>query len=241
MRTGLAAEKRKLEDYVLGAILIDGSAYEAIRFLKPTNFGKYEYVNNSLIFQAITELTPTSVIDMATVSNHLLIKYNYKATYTLSVLTSYISSSAHISHHALLLLQLDLTEKFEILILKTAQNNTLKESQQMALLEVLKDTLINEDIFLAINATWRMMEKQDFPIWAIESVKKFDCDIDARIKQIKFENKVAAIFRHLESLNTNMNEEAKQAMKGLAAITKTIFETGVVEPQWKDVLINSQN
>jgi DnaB-like helicase N terminal domain len=242
MRTGLASHKQYLEECVLGAVMLEGTAYDAIRFLKSSNFGTYNTIHNSMIFEAIQDLVPCSVIDLATVNNKLMTKYNVNYSYVLSGYTSRVSASANVSYHALMLLQLDLTIKFENLIGTIMKNSTLVPYQVMHLQsEVLSDSLIYEDIFLAITATCKMMEKHDYPEWAVGLVKEFEKNIDIRAKQVAKENKVAAIFMNLEKLSHNLTDDAKQAMKGLAAITKTIFETGVVEPQWKDVLMNSQN
>jgi replicative DNA helicase len=242
MRTGLAEHKQYLEECVLGGILLDGTAYDAIRFLKPSNFSTYGICHNAMIFEAIEGLVPNSVIDLATVHNRLMNKYGVNYSYVLSKYTSKVSGAAHVSYHALLLLQTDLVIKFQELIIKILQSNKLEGYQNMHLTNVvLNDNLIYEDIFSAITATGNLMSKHEYPAWAVGMVKEFDKNIDLRAKKIVHENKVAAIFINLDKLSQNLSDEAKQAMKGLAAITKTIFETGVVEPQWKDVLINSQN
>lgn len=242
MRTGIAEHKQYLEECVLGAILLDGTAYDAIRFLRSNNFGCYNNINNALVYEAIQELVPCSVIDLATVCNKLLTKYNVNYSYGLSNYTSRVSASVSVSFHALMILQLDLTIKFQELIIKILRSNKIADYQVMQLTNlVLNDPLLYEDIFGAVTATAKLMERHEYPEWAIGLVKEFDKNIDVRSKKIVHENKVAAIFMNLEKLNQNLNDEAKQALKGLAAITKTIFETGVVEPQLKELLINCKN
>jgi hypothetical protein len=242
MRTGLAEHKQYLEECVLGAILLDGTAYDAIRFLRSNNFGTYQNINNALVYEAIQELVPCSVIDLATVNNKLFTKYNANYSFALSNYTSRVSASANVSYHALMILQLDLTIKFQELIIKILQSNRIEHYQIMQLTNlVLEDPLLYEDIFSAVTATSNLMRKYDYPEWATGLVKEFDKNIDLRAKKIVHENKVAAIFTNLEKLNQNLTDDAKQALKSIAAITKTIFETGVVEPQWKELLINSQN
>lgn len=115
----------EIEQVIIGALLIDTSAYDVIRDLLKEDFFYSE--NHKLIYNAIVSLANKNIgIDLLTVSQELSKKDNLViigGDFYLINLTQKVSSSAHIEYHARIVIQKYVLRK----LIKNAED-TIAES-----------------------------------------------------------------------------------------------------------------
>lgn len=118
---------RDLEQYVLGALLVDANSIEKVLFLSSQHF---YFEQHQIIFNCIKSMhADNEVIDIATVAERL--KFKAGGPVYLCELTERIASSANIEAHA------------RILIQKSIQRELITVSVEM-IKEIQQDT---EDVF----------------------------------------------------------------------------------------------
>ena len=126
---------KDLEQVILGAILIDNSAREKVKFLSPEHF---YFDNHKLIFELCQSL---KVVDIVTVSEKL--KFCCGGPAYLAELTNRVASAANLEYHA------------RILIQKHIQRELIKTGVEM-INTIMADT---EDVFDTVQKLIRSFKK----------------------------------------------------------------------------------
>jgi hypothetical protein len=126
---------KDLEQVILGAILVDDSAREKVKFLSPEHF---YFENHKLIFELCQTL---EIVDIVTVAEKL--KYRCGGPAYLAELTNRVASAANLEYHA------------RILIQKHVQRELIKTAVEM-INTIMMDT---EDVFETVRGLMQNIKK----------------------------------------------------------------------------------
>lgn len=196
----------QIEKYIIGAVVISNRITDA-QILLPKHFS--DDIHRK-IWEKIMLMYPTKVINIATVANEF--DNDFEILQYLSKLTSMVASDLHITQHSLILLQIFAKEKFVILINQLLDSN-LDIHQKGVLNEISTELKENIDIFDAIDATYNIFQKKEFPQFAVNKVYAFKTNFHNGIKEYKTRSLKLTLFSHVERLVWDNEEDLKIVRK----------------------------
>lgn len=177
--------RKKIEQYILAACIIEGSAIESVQFLSEKNFSVYEY-DHRLIFQAIKNMSGKQPIDIATVAFYVVKLHGREYLNYILDITSMVASTHNIQHHSAILLQIDMTEKLLKTLSHLVIDSRLNTLDVAILNDVINDLKINDvAIWESVPAILEMFEQKKVSQLIIDELVSFNSVIDKKITQVR--------------------------------------------------------
>jgi hypothetical protein len=195
------AIKKRIEQYVLSALIYDSKCMYALDYLSYKNFGVYLEADHQIIYKCISEMFMKKDIDLATIAYELKTKYNKDYLNYLIELTYFVSSSENTEYHSLIIVQMDFVNKFCNMLDKLTNSSLIPLNEKVLISDCSKDIRIGDlDIFESISGFIRMAKHKNMSQVVIDESIKFETKIGVRIKAIKEKRASMQLMKHLEVL-----------------------------------------
>ncbi|HYG01653.1 MAG TPA: DnaB-like helicase N-terminal domain-containing protein [Chryseosolibacter sp.] len=225
-----------LEQAILGACILEGCALPIVAdILTDRNFTDNTGTgyDHSAIFRCLLSMYPKYAVDLLTVRRALPGHDVYLAT-----LTSKVSSTAHLKQHSLILLQLDITEKFRQLI-STIMSKSDNSITQVACTEIIASLEPDADVFDVIDTAISYLTNLRVDDLAIAQVRGFSTQISARVKKIKNLNGTETLLRNFEQLKPRTTDPLTSlAYDRLQELLKSVIATGSLDVRTAKVIMS---
>ena len=203
--------KRRMEEAVIGAVVLENYIPKGADLLKQTHFGVWQCywfgvstpteVNHKMIWQAILDMYGNHPIDLLTVSNYCMGKWSVNVAAELAMMTSKVTCSANAGTHALMLIETDVEMKFLKMITTMSESGELSDSERMLLMEAHKEIRQHEiDLFDGITAVKNMLRTYHFPERMVKKVVDFEMNVTEGIEGVKKNNANTLLFDNLMSM-----------------------------------------
>lgn len=195
--------RRGIEEAILGGCLLENGYIKISNILTSKNFSSWPHnYNHAVMFEAVETLFPQA-IDILTVSDWVRKYKSLNLSYEITDITTKVNSTANIQAHALILLEIDITEKFQKLLTTLSSKADLLHSS--ALSEMLSEAKKPQtDIFQLIDDSIAYFRKIDAEQDLLAGLENFRKAIDTKaVLGIKKNAKMDALFSHFYSLYSN--------------------------------------
>ena len=177
--------RKKIEQYILGACIIEGTAIESVQFLSEKNFSVYDY-DHRLIFQAIKSMNGKQPIDIATVSFYMIKTHGKEYLNYILELTSLVGSTHNIQHHSAILLQIDMSEKLLNMFNHLVIDSRLNTLDVAILNDVMNDLKVNDvAIWESVPAILVLFKQKKVSQILIDELTSFNQVINKKITQVR--------------------------------------------------------
>jgi len=191
--------KKKLEQYVLAAIVIDSRCVDSLNFINYKNFGVYPEADHQVIFKCISEMFMKKEIDLGTLVYELKTKHQKDYLQYLIEICNYVASTTNVEYHSLLVVQMDFTTKFCNKLDSLALLNSVQLHEKILIAECSKDIRIGDlDIFESIAGFIKMATHKGLSQIIIDECKKFESNILVRVSDIRKKSASTQVLKHLE-------------------------------------------
>ena len=196
-----------VEKYVIGAVIQSGNM-AAAHILQPKHFSDLNYRK---IWEKLLAMYPTKHIDFVTICNEF--QNDKQMVLILAECTSVITGNEHIGSHARIMIERYVRRLFIETIEKAqvAETDTARQLILKSILEDLREPQI--DIFLAIDATYNILNKNNFPKHILNKIYAFKSNIDNGIKELLQNNLKTSLFGYLERLVWNNSNDLEIVRK----------------------------
>jgi len=192
--------RKKIEQQIIAAVVMDGTAIDAINFLSEKNFSNYEF-DHRLIWATIVEMEGKQPIDISTVAYRLHVRYGRDYLHYLLDITNQVASSAYVMEHSAILLQIDLKEKFIGVLRYLVLNTQISESDRALINEALREVeQVDEPIWNIAIAIKTMFESKKISQIAIKEIELFNSNINVKMELIKKESHKKYVIHALSKL-----------------------------------------
>lgn len=192
--------RRSIEEGILGGCLLENGYIKIANILTSKNFSSWpDNYNHATIFEAVETLFPQAV-DIITVSGWVAKNKSLNLSYQITDLSTKVNSTANIQAHALILLEIDITEKFQKLLSSLSVKADLLHSSALneMLIEAKKP---HTDIFQLIDDSIAYFRKIDADQDVLTGLENFRKAIDTKaVLGIKKNAKMDALFSHFYTL-----------------------------------------
>lgn len=177
--------RKRLEQYILGACIVEGSAIESLQFLTEKNFTKYEF-DHKIIFAVLKEMSGKAPIDIATVAYAIFTKYGFDYMQYVLDLCAPVASHRNVQYHSACLLQIDMKEKFMAMISTLSLDHRIENYDRALLSEIIQDVKTNDiAMWDIVPASIRMCEQKKASQIIITELKGFNKNLDIKINAVK--------------------------------------------------------
>jgi len=210
-------ERRKLEEYILSAAIIENKVVEVISFLSYRNFTIWDDYDYQEAWAMITTMYKEGrIIDIMTFS------IEYKKRFKKSIfnhvvdLSNRLASTMNTQHHAAILVQIDITDKLIEVLTNLSMNHNLPESERIEFKNAANDLVdYNIDVFEAIDGIVLMINHKNYSQVAEREVRKFADMVNKKIEGIKRNDAKVALLSNIRCLC--VSEKAKYLLMQLEA------------------------
>tara|TARA_R110000868_G_scaffold335868_2_gene596762 strand:+ start:441 stop:1082 length:642 start_codon:yes stop_codon:yes gene_type:complete len=177
--------RKRLEQYILGACIVEGSAIESLQFLTEKNFTKYEF-DHKIIFSVLKEMSGKTPIDIVTVAYSIFVNHGFDYMQYVLDLCAPVTSHRNVQYHSACLLQIDMKEKFLSMVSTLSLDHRIENYDRALLSEIIQDVKTNDiAMWDILPASIRMCEKKQASKIIIDELISFNKNLDIKIKVIK--------------------------------------------------------
>jgi len=213
--TNLDLERKKLEEYILAAALLENRIVEVIHFLSWKNFSKWDDFDYQQAWVIITEMYKSNkIIDLMTFAIEYKKKFK-KSIFDHSIeIMNKVASVNNTQKHAAILVQIDITNKLVDLLSQLSMNQNLPEYERISFKDSaskLSDYSI--DIFLAIQGIEKMVVDKKYSEVSKKYINSFIRDVELKIHNIKHYEAKTALISNIRCLC--ISEKAKYLLMQL--------------------------
>jgi hypothetical protein len=192
--------RKKLEQQIIAAVVLDSTAIDALKFLTEKNFQCYEF-DHRLIWQTIKEMEGKVLIDMSTVAYKIHAKYGKDYLHYLIDISNQVASSAHVMEHSAILVQIDLKEKFINMLRILVMHIGISESDRALVSEVLKEVeQLDEPIWNLATGAQKMLESKQVNQLIIKELELFNSNVNIKLDHIRKESNKTYVIHALSKL-----------------------------------------
>lgn len=216
----------EIERALLGAIIFCNAYAQVAHIINEKNFTSTSEIKNREVFGVIKKMFPVVPIDMITVLKQLSESYpDEEVGDWVFCCDGYVQSSQNAGYWALMLLQIDVTEKYKDVLIewRDARVMDLDKVEAAVLTEMLEEMKRGIDIFDFISKSIQYFDLQKMDRER-DAATFFNDSFDVRIKSIKQANTMKCILNNLFSMCKTVPEHVIQCeifAKAIVDITST--------------------
>lgn len=197
----------EIEEAILGALMIEVCYGRVAHVLRPENFSSKKH---QLIYTTISNMFPTSRIDILTVTQQLRntgLLEDAGGPWYITQLTNRVASAANIECHALILLQTDIRFKYIDLLQSLLTNNNFALDKTIAdVVETLYES--STDIFDCLEFSIELFTEKGMDEASLQSLVAFNKAVDVRTTRIFAQRvQVDTILTHLAQLGRSQYDK----------------------------------
>ena len=197
--------RKKIEQQIIAAVVLDSTAIDALQFLSEKNFQNYDY-DHRLIWATIKEMEGKQQIDVSTVAYKLCVKFGKDYLNYLIDITNQVASSVHVMEHSAILVQIDLKEKFVNVLRVLAMHSNISDSDRALVSEVLKEVeQLDEPIWNLATGAQKMLESKQVNPLIVKEIELFNTNVNIKLDHIrKSSNKTYVIHALFKLCKTDL-------------------------------------
>ena len=208
-------ERKKLEEYILSAAIIENKIVDVLNFLTYKNFTKWDDYDYSEAWSIIVRMyNEQRVIDIMTFS------IEYKKQFKKSIfnhiidLSNRLGSTTNTIHHAAILIQIDMTDKLVELLSQMSMNHNIPELERVDFKNSASElSEYKIDIFDAVNALKLTTESKNYSEISKKNIQKFSDMMNRKCEGIRRNEAKTSIIANMRCLCTS--EKAKYLLMQL--------------------------
>lgn len=186
----------ELQLTIIGSIIISGNLIGTNGFISYKNFqdytsGPYEGYHLQKIYKVLEMMNGKEVIDHITLSSKLLHYYKNSYVNIIADATGRVVNTTHLNSHCLMLLELDIRNKFIALMKYYSMDNNVQDYQRLILEQSVQEVEFdNIDTHIAISAVIHQLIHYNFHVDIINEFKEFEEAIIKKTDAIKCDNRL---------------------------------------------------
>jgi urease gamma subunit len=210
-------ERLNIEDSILGAIIYHNGYPQIAHILSPANFSDLPERQNRGLYSIICGLFPDRPIDLVSISHEIRTKHPHNVALMSTLLNTghRVCSATSIVHWASILLEIDITGKFQRQIAdwRSERESNLDHVEAAALLEIFENATAGRDIFDLIDEATRYFHHHDM-----------QTELDGCIKLHAYLSKKFHNIKKMNSINTALNYllQISSASPEIAQVSHTL-------------------
>jgi hypothetical protein len=218
-------ERFVLEQNILGACLLERGYGLVADILSSKNFSRPDYsighfFDHQKFFGFFETSYPTKLIDIRTMCHAFPEERDYLVS-----LTCGVCSASNLSHHAVLLLEIDIRQKFIKLLSECASVVSTSLSTRCAVHEILVELNdADNDIFDLIESGAIHLSHVSADEALLRHVRDFQQNVDSRILRMKQMRSIDNLMRNLLDVSRKKNDPlAKATIAHLVGLMKVVL------------------
>lgn len=210
-------ERRKLEEYILAAAVIENKVIDVISFLSYKNFSVWDDYDYQEAWVIITTMhNESKIIDIMTFSIEYKKRFKKSIFNHIIELSNKIASTINTQHHAAILVQIDITDKLIELLTSLSLNYNLPDSERVEFKNAVGDLADYKiDVFEAINGLILMVTHKNYSAVAEKELRKFSDMVNKKINGIRLNEAKVSLLSSVRCLCKT--EKAKYLLMQLEA------------------------
>lgn len=188
-----------IEKAILGAIIYCDGFAQIAHILSAKNFSSSPKIKHRELFAVISSMFPTKRIDMITVRQEVERIFPGNGIWVLKC-NNYITASSNLTYWGLILLQIDVTEKFQKKLIewKDSRDQDFDHSASGALKEIIESIVPDVDIFDLVDGAINYFDHLGMKLEHEEAIQ-FSRDFLEKQRKIKQMESIETILSHLYS------------------------------------------
>lgn len=225
-----------IEKGILGAIIYCDGFAQVAHILTPKNFTSSPKLKHQELFAIISNMFPHKPIDMITVSHEVEKIFPGGKNWVLRC-NNYVTASSNLTYWALMLLQVDVTDKFKIKLIewKERRDFDLDYTASGALKEIIESISPDSDIFTLVESAIEYfdhlgMEKE------LGETKQFSRDFLEKAEKIRKDDSVQRILNNLYAISRCVKPELKEQCDLFGHAIADIIKTGQTNERYTQAL-----
>lgn len=223
-----------IERAILGAIIFCDGYAQVAHILSPKNFTSTAEIHNREVYEVIAGLFPDRPIDMVSVLQELSVRYPKESDIGHWVFScdNYVSASSNITYWALILLQIDVTDKYrdQLIFWRDRRARDFDHTEKGVLDEMIESIRPGVDIFEFIEksieyfGTQNMQKEHDGAV-------NFSKDFLEKAQRIRRVGSINTILKHL-FLITKCTPELQFQCEAFAKAIADMVSTGMTNDRY---------
>lgn len=225
----------EIEKAILGAIIYCDGFAQVAHILTAKNFTSSQKIKHRELFAVIASMFPIKRIDMITVKQEVEKIFPGNGNWVLKC-NNHITASSNLTYWALILLQIDITEKFQKKLLewKDRRDHDFDHVASGALKEIIESIVPDQDIFDLVDGAIAYFDHLDMKTEHEEAIQ-FSRDFLEKARKVMQVESIDAILHHLYSIS-RCTPELQEQCNLFGKIIADIITSGQTNERYTQAL-----
>lgn len=232
--------KLKIESAILGSIIYGEGFSQVAHILSGKNFTSSAHIKHRELYNLICSMYPDRPIDAITISesiNQLPGETTELHELIFTCGSGYTRASTNLIYWAILLLQIDLSEKYKSSLIdwKNNRDRDFEYTESGALQEIIETVDTNQDIFEIIEKSIQYFGQMKMSYEHGEATQ-FYKDVSDKGRNIQKVNSIHVALRYLFSVTQCADVEVKDQCEKFASAISDMITTGQTNPRYTEAV-----
>lgn len=222
--------KLDLEQIIIGAVVFEGKYGMVGHILKEQNFTTTASIDLKIVWRAIGELFYSlQPYDLISLTQYLKQKYNKSYAGFLTSFIGRVTSSANLGHHAMILLDMDIRQKFTAILNKhvVAFSDKYPEARASVVSVLEELNAPGSDVLLILEACVGYFQNLFYPQEYFKEIDELQTSIPLKVKQIKKLSQVKFLFSEIMKIHDlGLTHKSSIALHQLSDLVDKVCNRG---------------